>query len=76
MQYGPAAVIYFTLSYRRVGPGNIVALFFLRPLRLTVTTGKGSLAPLDRLNLLSNFGSYLMASLCLFLFFFILLVPM
>ena len=64
------------LLYRRVSPDIIVALCFLPPLRLTVPTGKGSLVPLDRINLLSNFGSYLMASLCLFLFFFILLVPM
>ena len=53
-----------TLHYISVRPVIIVALCFLSPCRLTVTTIKGSLVPLDKINLLSNFGSYSMESLC------------
>ena len=38
------------LSYRHVNPETIVALCFLPPRRLTVTTGRFSLVPLDKLN--------------------------
>ena len=51
------------LSHRDGRSAIIVALCFLPPVRLTVTTDRGYLVPLDKLSLLSNFGSYYMASL-------------
>ena len=44
-------------------PEIIVSLHFLSPRRLIVTTVRGYLFPLKKLNLFSNFGSYSMASL-------------
>ena len=57
------------LSHRHVRPAIIFNLCFLPPWRLIVTTGRRSLVPLDKLNLLSKFGSYSMASLRWYLFF-------
>ena len=37
---------------------NIVALCFLPPLRLIVTTSKGFKVPLDKINVFLNSGSY------------------
>ena len=52
------------LSHKHVRPSTVVALCLLPPQRETVTTGKGSLVPLDKLKLLvSIVGSLLMASL-------------
>ena len=50
------------LSHKHVRLEIIVDLYFLPPWRLTVTIGGGYLVPLYKLNLLSNFGSYSMAS--------------
>ena len=47
-----------SLHHRSVRKAIIVALFFILPQRLTVTTVKGSLVLLYKLNLSSNFGSY------------------
>ena len=45
------------LSHKHVIPATLVALCFLPPQRVTVTNGKGSLFPLDKLKLLvSNVG--------------------
>ena len=52
------------LSNNHVISETVVALRFLTPCRLKVTTIRGSLLPLDKLKLLSNFGSFSMASLC------------
>ena len=52
------------LSHRHVIPATMVALCLFTPLRLTVTTVRGSLVPLDKLNALSNLGSFSIASLC------------
>ena len=52
------------LSYKHVIPETVVDLCFFLPKRETVNTGKGSLVPLDKLNILvSNVSSLLMASL-------------
>ena len=51
------------LSNRHVRPEIIFDIYFLPPLRLTVATGRGPLLLIDNLNLLSNFGSYALASL-------------
>ena len=64
------------LSHRHVRPAIIGSFCLLTPWRLAVTTGKGSLVPLDKINLLSNFGSFSMASLCWFFYLFMLLVTM
>ena len=63
------------LSDRHVRPEIIVTLCFLPPWRLTVTACMQYLVPIDKQILLSNFGSYTMASLCWLLFFYILFVP-
>ena len=60
------------LPHRYVNPETIFDLCFLPPLSLSFTTGGCSLFPLDKLNILSNFGSFSMASLCWFLFVFVL----
>ena len=51
------------LSHIHVRPEIVLALDFFYPLGLTVTIVNALLVPLDKLNLLSNFGSYSMASL-------------
>ena len=52
------------LSHKHVITATVVALCFFPPRIETVTTGKGSLVPPDKLKLLvSNLGSLLMASL-------------
>ena len=52
------------ISRNHVRPATVVAICFFPPRRETVTTGKGSLVPLDKLKLLvSNVGSLLMDSL-------------
>ena len=51
-------------SHKHVKLATVVAICFFPPRRETVTTGKGSLVPLDKLKLLvSNVGSLLMDSL-------------
>ena len=46
------------LSHMHVRQATFVALYLLPPQRVTVTTGKGSLVPLDELKLLvTNVGS-------------------
>ena len=59
------------LPHRHVKTVIIFVIYFLTILRLTVTTGRGYLVPLDKLNLLSNFNLFLMVALCLFLLIFI-----
>ena len=52
------------IYHKHVKPETVVDLFLFTPMRETVTTGKGSLVPLDKLKLLvSNVRSLLMASL-------------
>ena len=55
------------LSHRQVVPATVVDLCLLPPRRLTVTTIRGYLVPLDKINVLSKFGSFLMASFCWFI---------
>ena len=54
------------LYHKHVRPATVVALCFLPLRRLLVTTGRGSLVLLDKLNALSNFGSFSMMPLRLF----------
>ena len=54
------------LYHRYVKPATIVAIYFFPSTRLTVTTGKGYLLPIDKMNLLSNFGSFSVESLYIF----------
>ena len=62
------------LSHRHGKPETIVDLCFLHPMRLPVTAGRWSLSLLDKLNILSNFGSFSMVLLHWFLLFFMLSV--
>ena len=63
------------LSHKNVRPATVLALCSLTPWRLTGTTDKVYLFPIDKLKILvSNVESLLMASLCRYLFVFILLV--
>ena len=52
------------LSHKHGRPSTVFAIYLLPPQRKTITTGMGSIAPLDELKLLlSNIGSLQMASL-------------
>ena len=51
------------LSHRHGKPETIADLCFLHPMRLPVTAGRWSLSLLDKLNILSNFGSFSMVLL-------------